>query len=103
VRYLPTLNDWLSASSKATDYLAGPGFSSAIALLDLGVALRANRPGYNTFSDGGARAHELQPVRQLDGYDWLRSAGFHRGERSTGKPVRRRGSLGGSSVEWHRR
>ena len=41
VRYLPTLADWMSANPKAKDYLAGPNFSWAIALLDLGVALPA--------------------------------------------------------------
>ena len=41
VRYLPTLADWMSTSPQAKDYLAGPNFSWAIALLDLGVALPA--------------------------------------------------------------
>ncbi|MEA2320501.1 MAG: hypothetical protein QOD81_351 [Solirubrobacteraceae bacterium] len=41
VRYVPTLADWMSASPTATDYIAGPSFSWAIALLDLGVALPA--------------------------------------------------------------
>jgi len=41
VRYLPALADWTSAAPQAKDYLAGPGFAWAIALLDLGVALPA--------------------------------------------------------------
>jgi hypothetical protein len=41
VRYAPALADWMSASPTAKDYVAGPGFSWTIALLDLGVALPA--------------------------------------------------------------
>ena len=41
VRYLPTLADWMSPNPEAEDYLAGPNFSWAIALLDLGLALPA--------------------------------------------------------------
>jgi hypothetical protein len=41
VRYIPALADWMSGSPRAKDYLAGPGFSWAIGLLDLGVALPA--------------------------------------------------------------
>ena len=41
VRYVPTLADWMSARPTAPDYLAGPNFSWAIALSDLGVALPA--------------------------------------------------------------
>jgi hypothetical protein len=42
VRYVPTLADWMSAHPRARDYIAGPNFSWAIALLDLGVALPAS-------------------------------------------------------------
>jgi hypothetical protein len=41
VRYVPTLADWMSSHPQAKDYVAGPSFSWAIALLDLGVALPA--------------------------------------------------------------
>ena len=41
MRYLPTLADWMSPNPEAEDYLAGPNFSWAIALLDLGIALPA--------------------------------------------------------------
>jgi hypothetical protein len=36
-RYVPSLIDWMSSSPKEKNYLAGPSFSWAIALLDLGV------------------------------------------------------------------
>lgn len=39
VRYIPSLTDWMSATPKDDIYLAGPSFSWAIALLDLGVFL----------------------------------------------------------------
>ncbi len=38
-RYLPSLADWMSAEPEDEVYLAGPGFSWTIALLDLGVFL----------------------------------------------------------------
>src|SRR3954451_794380 len=41
LRSLPTLADWMSAHPGSQDYIAGPNFSWAIALLDLGVALPA--------------------------------------------------------------
>jgi hypothetical protein len=41
IRYIPTLADWMSATPKAKDYIAGPTFSWTIALLDLGLALPA--------------------------------------------------------------
>lgn len=41
LRYVPTLADWMSASPRAMDYIAGPSFSWTIALLDLGVAVPA--------------------------------------------------------------
>jgi hypothetical protein len=41
VRYLPALADWTSTSPDDEVYLAGPGFSWAIAMLDLGVVLPA--------------------------------------------------------------
>jgi hypothetical protein len=40
-RYVPQLMDWLSSSPKDENYLAGPSFSWAIAMLDLGVFLPA--------------------------------------------------------------
>ena len=41
VRYLPSLADWMSANPTDKGYLAGPSFSWAIAMLDLGVFLPA--------------------------------------------------------------
>jgi hypothetical protein len=41
IRYIPTLADWMSATPKAKDYIAGPNFAWTIALLDLGLALPA--------------------------------------------------------------
>jgi hypothetical protein len=38
-RYVPALADWMSASPEDPGYLAGPTFSWAIAMLDLGVFL----------------------------------------------------------------
>lgn len=38
-RYVPQLMDWMSSSPDDENYLAGPGFSWAIATLDLGVFL----------------------------------------------------------------
>ncbi|MDQ3888999.1 MAG: hypothetical protein M3312_00395 [Actinomycetota bacterium] len=38
-RYVPSLIDWMSSSPADKNYLAGPSFSWAIALLDLGVFL----------------------------------------------------------------
>jgi hypothetical protein len=38
-RYLPSRIDWMSSSPKDKNYLAGPSFSWAIAMLDLGVFL----------------------------------------------------------------
>jgi hypothetical protein len=40
-RYVPQLMDWMSSSPKDENYLAGPSFSWAIAMLDLGVFLPA--------------------------------------------------------------
>ena len=40
-RYVPQLLDWMSSSPSDEGYLAGPSFSWAIALLDLGVFLPA--------------------------------------------------------------
>lgn len=40
-RYLPSLIDWMSSSPEDKNYLAGPSFSWAIAMLDLGVFLPA--------------------------------------------------------------
>jgi hypothetical protein len=40
-RYVPQLMDWMSSSPKDENYLAGPTFSWAIAMLDLGVFLPA--------------------------------------------------------------
>jgi hypothetical protein len=40
-RYVPSLIDWMSASPEDKNYLAGPSFSWAIAMLDLGVFLPA--------------------------------------------------------------
>jgi len=40
-RYLPALADWMSASPSEAGYWAGPTFSWAIAMLDLGVFLSA--------------------------------------------------------------
>ena len=40
-RYVPALADWMSSSPEDPGYLAGPTFSWAIALLDLGVFLPA--------------------------------------------------------------
>jgi hypothetical protein len=40
-RYLPALADWMSAAPEDEGYLAGPSFSWAIAMLDLGVFLPA--------------------------------------------------------------
>lgn len=40
-RYLPALPDWMSANPEDSGYLAGPTFSWAIAMLDLGVFLPA--------------------------------------------------------------
>lgn len=40
-RYLPALADWMSAAPEDQGYLAGPTFSWAIAMLDLGVFLPA--------------------------------------------------------------
>jgi hypothetical protein len=40
-RYLPALADWMSATPEDEGYLAGPSFSWAIAMLDLGVFLPA--------------------------------------------------------------
>jgi hypothetical protein len=40
-RYLPALADWMSATPEDEAYLAGPSFSWAIAMLDLGVFLPA--------------------------------------------------------------
>ena len=40
-RYVPQLMDWMSSSPEDENYLAGPGFSWAIAMLDLGVFLPA--------------------------------------------------------------
>jgi hypothetical protein len=40
-RYVPQLADWASSSPKDENYLAGPSFSWAIAMLDLGVFLPA--------------------------------------------------------------
>lgn len=41
VRYLPALADWMSGTPEDKGYLAGPTFSWAIAMLDLGVFLPA--------------------------------------------------------------
>jgi hypothetical protein len=38
-RYVPALADWMSGSPEDLGYLAGPTFSWAIAMLDLGVFL----------------------------------------------------------------
>jgi hypothetical protein len=40
-RYVPQLMDWMSSSPEDKNYLAGPSFSWAIAMLDLGVFLPA--------------------------------------------------------------
>jgi hypothetical protein len=40
-RYVPQLMDWMSSSPEDEIYLAGPGFSWVIAMLDLGVFLPA--------------------------------------------------------------
>jgi hypothetical protein len=40
-RYVPSLIDWMSSSPEDKNYLAGPSFSWAIAMLDLGVFLPA--------------------------------------------------------------
>lgn len=40
-RYVPSLIDWMSSSPEDENYLAGPSFSWAIAMLDLGVFLPA--------------------------------------------------------------
>jgi hypothetical protein len=40
-RYLPALADWMSSAPEDKSYLAGPSFSWAIAMLDLGVFLPA--------------------------------------------------------------
>jgi hypothetical protein len=40
-RYVPQLMDWMSSSPEDENYLAGPSFSWAIAMLDLGVFLPA--------------------------------------------------------------
>jgi hypothetical protein len=40
-RYLPALGDWMSGRPEDAGYLAGPTFSWAIAMLDLGVFLPA--------------------------------------------------------------
>ena len=40
-RYVPALADWMSSSPEDPGYLAGPTFSWAIAMLDLGVFLPA--------------------------------------------------------------
>lgn len=40
-RYIPALIDWMSSHPEDAGYLAGPGFSWAIAMLDLGVFLPA--------------------------------------------------------------
>ena len=40
-RYLPALADWMTSSPDDAGYLAGPTFSWAIALLDLGIFLPA--------------------------------------------------------------
>jgi hypothetical protein len=40
-RYVPSLTDWMSSSPQDKNYLAGPSFSWAIAMLDLGVFLPA--------------------------------------------------------------
>ena len=40
-RYLPALADWMSSTPEDEDYLAGPTFAWAIAMLDLGVFLPA--------------------------------------------------------------
>ena len=40
-RYAPQLMDWMSSSPEDKNYLAGPSFSWAIAMLDLGVFLPA--------------------------------------------------------------
>jgi hypothetical protein len=41
-RYVPQLMDWMSSSPEDKNYLAGPSFSWAIAMLDLGVFLPAS-------------------------------------------------------------
>jgi hypothetical protein len=38
-RYIPTLIDWMSSAPEDTNYLAGPNFAWAIAMLDLGIFL----------------------------------------------------------------
>jgi hypothetical protein len=38
-RYIPALADWMSATPTDKNYLAGPNFSWAIAMLDLGIFL----------------------------------------------------------------
>jgi hypothetical protein len=38
-RYIPSLADWMSSTPREKNYLAGPNFSWAIAMLDLGVFL----------------------------------------------------------------
>jgi hypothetical protein len=40
-RYLPALADWMSSTPNDPGYLAGPSFSWAIAMLDLGIFLPA--------------------------------------------------------------
>jgi hypothetical protein len=56
VRYVPTLADWMSGHPQAEDYLAGPNFSWAIALLDLGVALPATVAVCGGYRRGSAMA-----------------------------------------------
>lgn len=57
-RYIPALADWMSSSPEDPGYLAGPTFSWAIALLDLGVFLPATVAACAGLVRGAPWAHK---------------------------------------------
>jgi hypothetical protein len=57
-RYIPALADWMSSSPEDPGYLAGPTFSWAIALLDLGVFLPATVAACVGLGRGAPWAHK---------------------------------------------